>query len=80
MTAEVLPIRPGKKLPAAAPVWLSPEQVCEQVPGLTLDILADRRKKRLRPDFQKPSQKTVVYEQSEVDDWVASTRVTCRRE
>lgn len=78
MSAEVLPIRPAKQ-PRREPVWLSPEQVCERVPGLTTEILSQRRKDNLRPRFHKPSQKTVIYEQSEVDDWVESTGSTPRK-
>ena len=59
--------------PAADPVYLSPEQVCELVPGVTIEILANRRAKNLAPRFYKPSQKTVVYERGEVLAWVAGT-------
>lgn len=78
MTAAVLPLRPGKQT-KTTPVWLSPEQVCERVPGLTVEILSQRRKNNLRPKFFKPSQKTVIYEQSEIDDWVESTGSTPRK-
>lgn len=77
MTAVVSPIKPRQR-PAIEPVWLSPAQVCERVPGLTEEILSDRRKRNLRPQFHKPSRKTVIYEQSEIDDWVASTASTPR--
>ncbi len=79
MTAQVTHIRPRKSA-VPCPVWLSPAQVCERVPGMTEEILSDRRKRGLRPDYRKPSLKTVIYEQSEIDDWVESTRVTGKRE
>lgn len=69
MSARVSKLRPVE----AAPVWLSPEQVCERVPGMTTEILSQRRKANLSPKYFKPSLKTVIYEQSEVDEWVRST-------
>lgn len=72
MSATVTAMR--KPRAAREPVWISPEQVCERVPGMTVEILAERRKKGLKPDWRKPSLKTVVYEQHEVDEWVESTR------
>lgn len=74
MSAVASALPAGKSKSRREPVWLSPEMVCERVPGLTVEILSDRRKKGLRPDWRKPSQKTVIYEQSEIDDWVESTR------
>lgn len=78
MSAEVPPIRPGKQQSALPPVWLSPEQVCERVPGMTTVILEKLRAKGKGPRFFKPSLKTVIYEQSEIDRWVASTAVSTR--
>lgn len=79
MSAEVVPLRPQKKPRATTPkVWLSPAMVCEHVPGLTEEILSERRKQRKRPHFEKPSLKTVIYDLDEIDDWVRSTRVVCR--
>lgn len=77
MTASVTPLRSAKTTPPA-PVWLSPEQVCERIPGMTVDILCDQRKKRVGPPFYKPSQKTVIYEQSEIDEWVRNSSVAVR--
>lgn len=77
MSAVVSPLR-SSKAPAPAAVWMSPSQVCERIPGMTEEILAQRRKKGLKPDYRKPSQKTVIYEQSEIDAWVESTRVAGR--
>lgn len=59
-------------------VWLSPEQVAERVPGMTTDILNNLRKKRQGPAYYKPSPRTVVYRQSEIDAWVAEARVQTR--
>ncbi|QAB18700.1 hypothetical protein Leucomu_12980 [Leucobacter muris] len=73
MSAEVVPLRAGSKAQASAPVWLSPADVCEQIPGMTEEILAERRKKNLKPRFFKPSLKTVIYEQSDITEWIRST-------
>lgn len=75
MSAVVSPIRPPA---VSAPVWLSPKQVCEQIPGMTEEILSERRKKNLAPRYFKPSLKTVIYEQADIDEWVRSTASTPR--
>lgn len=64
--------------PAAQPVRLSPEQVCERVPGMTKDILADLRESRRGPAYYKPSLRTVIYLESEINAWIAETRVATR--
>ncbi len=63
-----------KKQPAA-PVWLAPEEVVARVPGMTLDKLEDLRKRRQGPPYYKPTLRTVVYLEAEVDAWVAASRV-----
>lgn len=60
------------------PKWLSPDQVCQRVPGMTVAILEDLRKKRQGPAFYKPSLRTVIYRESEIDAWVAESRVQTR--
>ena len=66
--------------PVEQPVWLSPEQVCERVPGMTKTIHTDMRENRRGPAYYKPSQRTVVYLESEIDAWVAASRVQTRTE
>ena len=78
MSAVVSPIRPKKHLDDAGPVWLSPEQVCERVPGLTTRNLQELRAKGRGPAYNKPTLKTVVYEQSVIDSWVAASIVKTR--
>jgi len=58
--------------------FLSPEMVCELVPGLTTVILEDRRKRMVGPPFFKPTLRTVIYRESQVIEWVLSTRVDTR--
>lgn len=62
-------------------VWLSPEQVCELLPGMTVEILLARRKKRLDPPYFKPTGergKVILYDRSEVEAWVQRYRVATR--
>lgn len=65
---------------ATAPVWLSPEQVCERVPGLTKVRLADLRDRGLGPAYQKPTARTVIYRADDVDAWVEASRVGTREQ
>lgn len=57
------------------PMWLAPEEVVARVPGMTLDKLEDLRKRRQGPPYYKPTLRTVVYLEAEVDAWVAASRV-----
>ena len=72
--------------PTAVPAagdWLSPEQVCELLPGMTVDILLARRKKRLDPPYFKPTGdrgKVILYRREDVEQWVQRFRVTTRSE
>lgn len=54
--------------------YLTPEQVCELVPGMTKGVLAERRYKRLPPVWIKPSSRVIVYEREMVDDWLRGSR------
>lgn len=73
---NVTPLKKASTAPE--PVWLSPDQVCARVPGMTTVILEDLRKKRKGPTFYKPTLRTVLYLASEIDAWVASSRVVTR--
>lgn len=59
--------------------WLTPEQVCAVVPGMTTTLLSRRRDEGKAPRYFKPSPKTVVYARSDIDDWVRSTAVNPTR-
>lgn len=54
--------------------FLSPEMVCELVPGMTKAILSDLREKGRGAPFCKPSLRTVIYLESDVVAWVLSSR------
>ncbi|PVE94970.1 hypothetical protein DC434_13675 [Microbacterium sp. TPD7012] len=61
--------------------WLSPAQVCELLPGMTEEILSERRKQRLDPPYFKPTGdrgRVILYDRAEVHDWVLASRVATR--
>lgn len=66
--------------PGAAAEWLSPAQVCELIPGMTVTLLQRMRDAGKGPRYAKPSPKTVVYSRSDVDAWVRSTLVGTREQ
>ncbi|GGH33941.1 helix-turn-helix transcriptional regulator [Microbacterium album] len=78
MAANVVPLR--SKAQAGEQQWLSPEQVCERVPGMTIDRLKDMRKRGVGPKYYKPTLKTVTYSSRDIDTWVESTVVTTREQ
>jgi hypothetical protein len=62
-----------------APTWLSPKQVCDRVPGLSIDQLRSLRTRGVGPRYFKPTHKTVIYAAADVDAWVAASVVETRR-
>ncbi|MEV7827342.1 helix-turn-helix transcriptional regulator [Microbacterium enclense] len=54
--------------------FLSPEMVCEMVPGMTKDILAKLRESGRGAPWCKPSLRTVIYLESDIVAWVLSSR------
>lgn len=56
--------------------YITPEQVCELIPGLTPGTLAQRRYLGKEPQFYKPSPKTVLYKRSEILEWIESSAQT----
>ncbi len=66
--AAVTPLRP-----ATEGVYLSPEQVCEFVPGMTVDHLKQLRKTGKGPRYSKPTGERghlTIYRRSDVVAWV----------
>lgn len=55
------------------PELLTPDQVCELIPGLTTSKLAQLRFTGHGPRFMKPTTRTVVYDRGEVEAWLRST-------
>jgi len=52
--------------------YLSPEQVCELIPGMTISLLSQMRFRGDGPKFVKPSPRKVVYDPDEIDRYLAS--------
>lgn len=65
---------------AAPAEWLSPSQVCDVIPGMTITLLQRMRDAGKGPRYAKPSAKTVVYSRSDVDAWVLSTLVNTKEQ
>lgn len=53
--------------------YLTPEQVCVIVPGMTKGNLAQLRFKGTGPRYYKPTPRVVLYAESDIHAWVAST-------
>lgn len=69
-----------KHQPLTKPEWLSPEAVCEVIPGMTVSLLSRMRDAGKGPRYAKPSPKTVVYDRADVDAYVRSTLVSTREQ
>lgn len=63
-----------------ATAYLTPEQVCDIVPGVTKASLSQRRFKGLPPKFLKPTPRTVIYRESDVIEWLESSERTTTAE
>ncbi len=68
MTATV------RALHAHPQTWLSPDQVAEMVPGVTVRLLETLRGEGKGPAFYKPTPKVVVYAEADINTWVNSTK------
>ncbi|MBS1674450.1 MAG: helix-turn-helix domain-containing protein [Actinobacteria bacterium] len=78
--ARVTPIRPVE---ATKPRYLSPEQVCDIVPGMTVANLQELRKQGRGPQYRKPTGehgKVIVYAEADVYAWVEGSVVTTREQ
>lgn len=63
-----------------ATAYLTPEQVCEIVPGVTKANLAQLRFKGIGPKFYKPTPRVVLYREDEVLEWVERSARTSTAE
>lgn len=52
---------------------LTPQAVCELIPGMTKTKLAQMRFSGTGPAYYKPTAKTVVYDRDTVLAWLSST-------
>ncbi|TAJ48871.1 MAG: hypothetical protein EPO52_05735 [Herbiconiux sp.] len=53
--------------------YLSPQEVCDLIPGMTKSNLAHLRYVGSGPRYRKPTARTVLYRESDVIDWVEAT-------
>lgn len=56
--------------------YLTPEQVCEIIPGITKAGLAQLRFTGTGPKFLKPTPKKVLYREGDVIEWLESSERT----
>lgn len=60
--------------------YLTPDQVCALVPGMTKSNLAQLRFTGKGPKFLKPTPRTVVYRESDVIEWLEASERTSTAE
>lgn len=61
-------------------IYLTPDQVCELVPGMTRSNLAQMRFTGKGPRFMKPSPRVVVYRRSDIIAWLEASERTSTAE
>ena len=64
----------------AEETYLSPEQACELIPGMTKSKLAQLRFTGQGPKFLKPTPRTVVYRRRDVIGWLEESERTSTAE
>lgn len=60
--------------------YLTPDQVCELVPGMTKSNLSQRRFLGKEPRWLAPSPRTIVYRESDVIAWLEASERTSTAE
>lgn len=60
--------------------YLTPEEVCEVIPGMTKGLLAQMRFRGDGPRFIKPSPRKVVYAESAIAEFLRSRERTSTAE
>lgn len=56
--------------------YMSPDEVCQLIPGMTRSNLANLRYLGRGPRFLKPTPRTVVYERTSVIEWLRASEQT----
>ena len=56
--------------------YLTPEQVCDLIPGMTTGALAQLRFKGTGPTYLKPTARKVLYRAADVRAWLDGTART----
>jgi hypothetical protein len=62
--------------PTSSPILLSPVELCERVPGLTVAALKEQRKRGDGPPYMKANARAVVYDWNDYLEWLSSTKRT----
>lgn len=81
MTAPVAPFH--RASPVTKSRYLSPAEVCELVPGMTVANLKDLRASGKGPAYFKPTGErghVTLYAEADVVRWVEATRVSTREQ
>lgn len=60
----------------ATETYLSPEQACALIPGMTKSNLAQLRFTGKGPKFLKPTPRTVVYRERDIREWLEASERT----
>lgn len=63
-----------KSATLAGRTYLSPKELAERIPGMTIGNLAQMRFRGDGPKFMKPSPKLVVYDWVDAVAWLESTK------
>jgi hypothetical protein len=65
-------------VPALAdnPTLLSPQQLCERIPGLTIASLATQRSRGGGPPFMKSNARVVLYDWDQYLAWLRESTTT----
>lgn len=58
---------------AAPIVYLTADQVCEIVPGMSKGNLAQLRFKGTGPRYYKPTPRVVLYREDDIVEWIESS-------
>lgn len=77
--ATVTQIRPGAQPSSRSTSWLSPAEVCEVWPGMTVRKLQRMRAEGRGPAYSKAG-KTITYATSDVDAFIRAHRITTREQ
>lgn len=56
--------------------YMTPEQVCELVPGISEGQLAMMRYRGKGPKYYKPTARKIIYKRSEIIEWVENSQKT----
>lgn len=59
--------------------YLSPEEVCEQIPGMSVGLLKQMRFRGDGPPYVKVSSRRIAYAQSSLHAWMQSNERTSTR-